>query len=502
MYVLGLSVNHNSATVLVKDNKIVFAAENERFTRKKGYNGICLEAINHALKKEGITIKDVDYIALPWKPFKPGLDLEDVKHNLYFGLFEKLVKSLFRRPTIAVNHHVAHAYSTFPLSGMKNSNVIVMDGRGEKNSSSFFLNKNGVLNTLKIFNKNNSIGFCYQSVSKILGFKRGQEGKTMGLSAYGKKLVDLSNYMTYHNGNLIANHKQLKKDFKQLGFNADLAYSIQKMTERIVKQMLKDVYETTGLKNFCFSGGLFLNCTLNGSLHNEKWVKNVFIQPAANDAGTALGAAVHVAMGKGGFKFKRMEHVYFGPGRWRNEKNVAREVAELLTNDKIIGWFDGRMEFGPRALGNRSILANPMNKETLDRVNKLKGREAWRPLAPTVLADKQEKFLKNSVYSPFMLRAFQVKTNKKREVPAIVHVDGTTRPQTLKKSVNPIFYCLVKSFYKKTGIPMVLNTSFNLKDKPIVMSSKHALKTFIKSELDYLVMNNQVLNKNEAQKLC
>ena len=319
--------------------------------------------------------------------------------------------------------------------------------------------------------------------------------------------------ITYPFGDLLNekfgyNSKKEMHSFTQR--EADIAASIQKAYENALISVATKLHEESGIMSYALAGGCALNCLANYALlKSENVVNDIFIQPAANDAGSALGAALLESAKYNKVNYK-MEHAYFGP-EYNNDhikyildksqpsysyyEDIAGTAAELLSKGKVIAWFQGRMEFGPRALGNRSILSMPCGKETKNKVNKIKRRELWRPFGPSILVEESKKWLIDGKDSPFMTLCFDVIESKREEVPAIVHIDGTTRPQTVSKENNLLYYKLIKEFNKLTGIPMLLNTSFNDKAEPIVCSPEDAVRNFNKMELDYLAIGNFLVKK-------
>lgn len=541
MYILGLSKStHDHAAALLKDGNIVAAAEEERFNRVKHTNAYPKNAINFCLNQEGIKLKDVDYVA---QGFTDDISFKIIDGSVYVETIarsnQNSLEIIRDNNYFFIPHHLSHAASCFRLSGFKKSNILTIDGQGEKETTAFFTGDNNKIErqwdipiqSLKTNNIDDmvSVGYVYNCVTRLLfgpyvanknTICTFNEGKTMALASFGEPILDFSeilNILNHENyklnpraimlkfGNLV---RKLSQPLSQQHKN--LAASLQFALEKSVLNLLKEIYDTTGDKTFCISGGVALNCKMNGELIKQDFVKNIFIQPASNDAGTAIGAALE-AYAYLGYKSKyKMEHVYLGP-EYSNEEienilkssglkydffdDISGITAELLSNGKIIGWFQGRMEFGPRALGNRSILADPTDMETKKKVNSIKGRELWRPFAPSVIEQKANHYFENLMPSSFMLLTFKVKDEKKHEIPAVVHVDGTTRPQTLKKNTNPLFYDLLVKFEKEVNVPLVLNTSFNSANEPIVCTPIDAVKTFLKTGLDYLAIGNFIVEK-------
>jgi carbamoyltransferase len=325
-----------------------------------------------------------------------------------------------------------------------------------------------------------------------------------------KKYIKFSNKIEYV---FDKNNCKMSAKFDIPQHYKDLAASAQSILEKIIIHLVNIAIQMTGIKDVCLSGGVALNCVVNGKLFQNTPVNNLFIFPSANDAGVSAGAALYTAaLYDKDVNFTKIEHSYFGPKYTNKEierilklrkihyiktKNIHRLVAKLLAKNKIVGWFRGKMEIGPRALGNRSILASPMVKLNQKRVNIIKGRELWRPLALSILDEYKEEYFENAIYSPFMLLVLQVKKDRRITIPAVVHIDGSSRPQIVSKKTNKNFWLLINEFRKITGIPCLLNTSFNLRGEPIVCSPIDALKVFFSSELDYLVLNDFLISKHE-----
>jgi carbamoyltransferase len=290
----------------------------------------------------------------------------------------------------------------------------------------------------------------------------------------------------------------------------DIAFSLQKVLEENVLKMVNWFQEKTGEKNLCMAGGVALNCVLNGVIRDEGKFENIWVQPASGDSGTALGAALWVDAQQGGTRNFKMDHCYWGPEytdeevenflKWtkvpyRKLENVAEETAKILAADKIIGWFQGRMEFGPRALGGRSILASPIHAEMQQKLNEIKDREDFRPVAPVVLESDAGEWFEDAGFSPFMLFVYKVKRDKADKIPAVRHIDGTSRIQTINEEQHPLYYNLLKEFKKLTGVPVLINTSFNTRGEPIVCTPRDAIECFWTSPFDALVINSFLLEK-------
>jgi len=553
--------SHDASACLVKNGKILAMAEEERFIRQKyAFDKIPINAIGYCLKEAKITPDDIDIVALGWN-YKLMYELRGKKFNYTDNqvldiIFPPKYFPRKRKPKcIMVPHHLAHAASVFFTSGFKEATILVIDGQGENESTTIAYGKSNKILILKTFPIKDSLGYFYESINKYIGFNYLDSGKTMGLATYGRANINFCNININNNGysinfkkefkykhssldeqEIIINlwHEELKKYIKSSNkieyffdknnckmkakFDTsqhykDLAASAQSILEKIITHLVNIAIQMTGIKDVCLSGGVALNCVANGKLLQNTSVNNLFIFPSANDAGVSVGAALYAtALYDKDVNFTKIEHSYFGPKYTNKEierilklrkihyiktKNIHRLVAKLLAKNKIVGWFHGKMEIGPRALGNRSILTSPMVKLNQKRVNIMKGREWWRPLALSILDEYKEEYFENAIYSPFMLLALQVKKDKRTNIPAVLHIDGSSRPQIVSKKTNKNFWLLINEFRKITGIPCLLNTSFNLRGEPIVCSPIDALKVFFSSELDYLVLNDFLISKHE-----
>ena len=436
-----------------------------------------------------------------------------------------------------IPHHLSHAASAFLVSPFNKAAIITIDGVGEWTTASYGIGDENKIKIMKEIQFPHSLGLLYSTVTAFLGFKvNNDEYKIMGLSAYGKpkyidafkKIIEIKNdgsfklnmeYFAYHYKKRMYSNKFVKilgKPRVKEPINErhkDIAASLQKITEEIIIRMANHVHKTTRMTNLCMAGGVALNSVANGLLYEKTKFKNIFIQPAASDAGGAIGVGFYINSILNKKRDFVMNHAFFGPGFSDSEikeslrrsnisfkeyrrNELLKTVAKLIWNNKIIGWFQGRMEIGPRALGNRSILANPCNPKMKDIVNKkVKHREEFRPFAPAVCYDKAKEFFDINEERPFMLKVCNVKKEKRRLVPAITHIDGSARIQTVRKEQNPLFYNLIDEFGKLSKVPVLLNTSFNVKGEPIVCSLDDAYKCFKGTEIDYLVMGNFMISK-------
>jgi len=439
-----------------------------------------------------------------------------------------------------IKHHLSHAASSFFVSPFEKSAILTVDGYGERTSTMLAYGNRNRITVLKEINYPHSLGALYATFTQYLGYyANSEEGKVMGLAGYGNpdkynnqfnKIIninkkgdyelDLSYFSYYLHGPRRYSDKlvktfgpERKRDASIEQRHRDIAAGLQKTLEKALISVINSLYSQTNCKNLCLAGGVALNSVANSMILKKTHFQKIFIQPAAGDAGDSLGSALYLYHQKLDKKRNNiMTDDYLGPGfssdeiknqldhakiTYKYKKEIALEGAKLISQGKIIGWFQGRMEFGPRALGNRSILADPRipkMKEILN--NRVKQRENFRPYAPSVLIENYKEWFEGNHPSPFMLLVSKVKTSKKSLIPAIVHVDGTARVQTVNKTTNPLFWQLINHFKNITGIPMVLNTSFNLRGEPIVCSIKDALHCFFTSGMDYLILGNYLIKKS------
>lgn len=551
--------SHDPSACMVKDGKILVMAEEERFIRQKyAVEKLPLNAISFCLSESKLKLDDIDIVAFGWD-YREKYKLRKMKfkysdEEILDIIFPQNFFRYKKKPRLViVPHHMAHAASTFFTSGFNEAAILIIDGQGENESTTIAHGKGNKISILKSFPIQDSLGYFYESINKYIGFHYLDSGKTMGLAPYGKAGIDFKNIKINNKGYsinfpqalqynpshldeqeaLVALwHKELKKYLKspnetKIVFNKDknkietiftapqnyknLAASAQYVLEKTVNHLAEITVKTTKTTNLCLSGGVALNCVANGKLLQNTTIDELFIFPCANDAGVSAGAALYAAsLYDKKTNFAKLSHTYFGPKytnkeveqilkagkiKYKKLKDICKQSALLLAKDKIIGWFQGGMEIGPRALGNRSILASPCRKSNWKNVNRIKGRELWRPLAPSIMDEYKSEYFNDAIYSPFMLNAFQVKKHKRAIIPAVVHIDGSTRPQTVSKNANKKFWNLISHFYKITGVPVILNTSFNGPGEPIVCSPQDALRTFYSSGLDYLIINDYIISK-------
>jgi len=560
MYTLGINAAfHDSAAALIKNGALIAAAEDERFTHiKHGKRPVPFtayelpfHAIDYCLQEAGITINDVDHIAYSFDPslLKNGQAVRSgaspVFSEQWNDLFltytqqapqhlrdgyphhlQKRFAGMVTQPASwhFVEHHIAHAASAFYPSPFNEAAVLTLDGRGELASTSYYLGEGNSLEKIGEVCMPHSLGMLYEKITTYLGFLHSSdEYKVMALASYGKptyvdqfrSLIHVNRYGCYTIDNfspeaIFGPARQKGGEYEQRFF--DLAHSLQKVLEETVLELVNWLYQETKVDNLCMAGGVALNCVLNAVIRDKGPFKNIWVQPAAGDAGTALGAAMWVDRKfTDGTPIQVMEHAYWGPSysdadvesllQWmkipyKRLNNIAAETASLLAQNKVIGWFQGRMEFGPRALGSRSILASPADAEMQQKLNEIKDREDFRPVAPVVMEEKAGEWFEHATFSPFMLFVYNVKPDKADKIPAVRHVDGTARIQTINRGQHVLYYDLLNEFNKLTGLPVLINTSFNTRGEPIVCTPKDAIACFYTSPFDALVINSFLLEKN------
>lgn len=559
MNVLGISCfYHDSAACLVKDGIVAGAAQEERFNRKKNSPLFPINSINYCLQSGGLTIDDIDYIGFYEKPFLKfsrilvshlrayPFSLHSFLTTIPPWLEDRLIIPLilnkelcFQKNVLFIKHHLSHAASSFLVSPFEQAALLTADGIGEWATTTYGIGRGNKISILKEILFPDSLGLLYTAITTYLGYKANQEeGTVMGLASYGRpsyidklrKIITVKPdgsfhmdqlYFGFNKASRMYTHKFIKTFGKERkpeekieDRHRDIAASLQKFIEETVITMARNVYNETRLDSLCLAGGLFLNCIVNNKILEETPFKKVFIQPASGDSGAALGAACYIYNTILGNKRNYvMNDVYLGPSfssddikraflkeevafKELDDQALFKYVAEKISNNKIIGWVQGRMELGPRALGNRSILANPCNPDMNDILNlKVKRRESFRPYAPVVLEERAEEFFTLKDSSPFMLLAPKVREQKKDIIPAVTHVDGTARVQTLNKQTNQKLWGLIKAFDDITGIPVLINTSFNLKGEPIVCTPQEAIRCFKKTQIDCLVIGNYIAEK-------
>ena len=595
--ILGISAfYHDSAAALIIDGDIVAAAQEERFSRKKHDARYPTNAVNYVLNEGQVKLSEIDHIVFFEKPFLKFERLletymafapkgfKSFSLSMPIWLREKLFQKKFLFDNLKLHdekfndinkikfseHHYSHAASAFYPSPFKEAIVLTLDGVGEWATTTLAVGKENKLNMLKEIHFPHSLGLLYSAFTYYTGFKvNSGEYKVMGLAPYGKpkykdliieELMDLKEdgtfklnmkYFNYATGLTMTNKnfsnlfgqpvRDPKKDLLT-DFHMDIASSIQAVTEEVVLRLTRNIAEEYKIKNLCLAGGVALNCVANGKILREKYFENIWIQPAAGDAGGSLGAALaywHRELDKPREDFKdKMKGAYLGPSyeedsiennlkslkalyNKKTSSDISSIVAKELANNKTVGWFQGRMEFGPRALGGRSILADPRSEKMQKELNlKIKFRESFRPFAPSVLREDVNKWFEIDYDSPYMLLVSDVKKEKqismsanddklfgidklnikRSSIPAITHVDYSARIQTVHKETNPKYYDLINEFKKITNCPVLVNTSFNVRGEPIVCSVEDAFNCFMGTNLDILVIENFILFKEDQDK--
>ena len=556
-YILGITCygSHDAAAALIEDGNVISAVEEERFSRKKFDNSFPKNSIDYCLKYSGIGANDLDAIAFFWDPrlyFAKRLKhffryLPNTLNLIRFGgdqgrlsNIERELRKLYnyKGKFCFVEHHLAHAASAFMLSPFEKASIVSIDGIGEFDTTWCGVGEGCIIRPIYKLSAPYSLGQVYSSVTQYLGFSPlSDEYKVMGLAAYGepkfidhfREIIPLDSklykvdirYFCYfwggkkrYSGKFERVFGPPRKPNEEISErHKDIAASLQMRTEEVMCHIVKKAVEYTGINDVCLAGGVALNSVANGLLTENKIAGNIFIPPCASDSGASLGAALFVHYQAADCDRRAcLKTAFLGPAydaksieailnkkkiKYRKVDNVYIEGARFLKEGKVIGWFRGRMEFGQRALGARSIIANPQFPEMKDIVNKkIKYREPFRPFAASIMKEYQSDFFYHSRKSPFMTEVFKVKKDKAAEVPAIVHVDGTSRMQTVIKEDNQCLWNLINEFRKLTNIPLVLNTSFNRKNEPIVNTPEEALDCFYNTDLDALFIEDFIVEKN------
>lgn len=556
--ILGISAGyHDSACCLLQDGKLVAAVQEERFTRLKNDKSFPRNALRYCLKHAGLAISDISCIAYYedpaqklgrqiWMGMMPGLSVERRK-----GILDRMVKPLpqetirtlfgYEGRIEIVDHHLSHAASSFLFSGFEDSAILTVDGVGDWPTTTYGAGKGISIERFDQVDFPDSLGFFYSAITGYLGFEVNEgEYKVMGLAPYGepiyvdqiRNLIDVTSDGRYSLNmkyfafltedsmytqelSELLGQPPREPESKILQFHMDVAKSVQVVLEEIMLQKVQYLYSKVPSENLCMAGGVALNVVANGRCLREGPFKRLFVQPAAGDAGGSVGAAAmaHVRLTGERPDKKRLEHVYLGPAnsahetydllkatsakyldfRGREEDLIAY-VVERMIEGKVVGWSHGRMEFGPRSLGARSILADPRRPEMRDRINALvKMREAFRPFAPAVLESQASEHFDIDHPSPFMLETCPVISQI--DLSAITHIDGSARVQTVNHETNPRFAALLEEFYQRTRCPILLNTSFNVRGEPIVCTTLDAIRCFVRSKIDLLVIEDFVMDR-------
>ncbi len=579
MNILGINAYHaNASAALVSDGQLIAAVEEERFNRVKYAAGFPVQAIRFCLAEAGITLADVDHVAIPRDPWArlgtkllyalrmPSFAIERARVMARFaGVKEELARALDVAPDRlhsrfhCVEHHQAHSASAFFVSPFEEAAVLSADGLGDFASTMWATGRGPRMQIHGAIAFPHSLGMYYTALTQYLGFwKFGDEYKVMGLAAYGqpthldefRRIVHpVTGRVGFRLGLEYFTHQRRGAEMtwreadqppmlgrlfsayleKLLGTtrsaaepveqrHRDLAATMQAALEETYLAMLNALHQQTGQKNLCLAGGVAFNCVANGKIFDHTPFEHVYVQPAAGDAGLSVGAAFYVQHQVLGAPRKFvMEHASWGPGFSREETRRAldsrgisgaeirleeledevllRATAQHIASGHVVGWFEGRAEWGPRALGNRSILADPRRPEMKDILNqRIKHRETFRPFAPSVLEEATGEYFDRTHPSPFMTFAYSVRPEKRASIPAPTHVDGTARLQTVNRQANPFYWRLIKEFANLTGVPVLLNTSFN-ENEPIVCRPEEAIDCFLRTKMDVLVLGNFILEK-------
>ena len=566
-HVLGISCfYHDSAAALLKDGVVVAAGQEERFSRKRHDSDFPHRAIQYVLHEAGVKPEELDAVGFYDKPllkFERMLStyvatfprsFHSFRKAMPVWLHEKLwVPSIIRKelkpykgPILFAEHHVSHAASCFLPSPFEEAAILTVDGVGEWATASFGVGKGTDVTMHKEIRFPHSLGLLYSAFTYYLGFKvNSAEYKVMGLAPYGKPVhfdrimrdmvhlkedgsfkLDMK-YFAYDYGLTMTNGAfdeffggpPRKPETWMNEREFDIAASVQKVCEEVVLHMVRHLHRETGLTKLCMAGGVALNCVANGRVIRETPMKELWVQPAAGDAGGAVGVAHYVynTLHKQP-RAKAWTHAYLGPqftdaeiaqyldgagARYQtlSDQELPARTAKLISEGNVVGWFQGRMEFGPRALGARSILADPRDPKMRDTLNmKIKFREGFRPFAPSVLLDKTPEWFEIDCDSPYMLLVAQVREGK-RTIPSVTHVDNSARLQTVTRPEAPLYYDLIREFEKITGVPIVINTSFNVRGEPIVCTPRDAYLCFMRTNMDHLVLGHHVLDKKEQPPL-
>ena len=540
MKILGIShpYSWNTAAAVLVDGRLLAFAEEERFTRQKhAPRSFPRRAMDYCLQTAGLALGELDAIAigmenhwstvLPnlWPAQPPGFALGKIRRNFkHIGRGNsQLPFSRGDRRVAWCNHHLSHIASSFYLSGFERANFISLDGSGGGESGMLGWGEGTRLHVEHRVTNAGSWGVLYEMVTDALGFRaHSHEGKTMGLAAFGRPDIGRFDFIDWQQpvpridrDGMVRFMRGLKRrgaDEPISEAHKDLAASVQEALERGLLQMARHLVERSGSRALCMSGGVALNCSANGKLLLSGVVDDIYIQPASSDAGVSLGAAVlrHVQLtgARPGFRF---EHAYWGPEysddqieavlresklAYRRPDDIEAHTAKLLAQGRIVGWFQGRMEVGPRALGARSIIADPAIPGIKDKVNaEVKHREMWRPFAPSIREEIIGEYVQKPYESPFMILAFHAREDRIADFAAATHVDGTARVQGVKRHTNPRYYRLLEAFERETGRGVILNTSFNGAEEPLVCSPRDALRTFYCSGMDALAIGSFLVQK-------
>lgn len=558
MISLGMNYSqmHDSSACIVRDGEVLFAIAEERLSRVKHDARYPALAVRACLEFAGVRAGDIDYVCQGWSPpraaflhdlscFATGKQPADSRAILnttrhFVSMWhqrsgENRFRQAFgsaKRSLRFVDHHLAHAISAYAFSGFDDAAVLILDGRGSWEATSLWRGRDGQLEHVWTVPWPNSLGLFYAQFTGYLGFAPySDEWKVMGLAPYGEPGVDLRPFIGLGGDRYrVATRLLIGRDSvsnaaieARLGpkrapeseietRHKNIAFAVQDACEQAMLKLAAGAVAATKCRNLCLAGGVALNSKANGKILTSGLVDRLFVQPAAGDDGVCLGAALAPYLDSGGkLPVRQMRHAYFGPEscdpeiekalatykiRSTRVADSAKTAADLLASGKILGWFQGRMEFGPRALGSRSILADPRDPEMNAKVNNaVKFREWWRPFAPSMIAEAAAEYIESANDSPFMVLTAQVKPEKRSVIPSVTHVDGSARPQTVERDVNPLYWRLIHEFGLRTGVPVIMNTSFNLRGEPIVCTPTDAIRTFFSSGMDALMIGNFLVEK-------
>lgn len=580
MNIIGINAYHaDSSACLVIDGKLINAVEEERFTRIKHWAGFPIQSIKFCLENANLKISDIDKISLNFDPNanllkkilfiikkKPsvGLILNRLKRKKKYQsiktiLDKEFTDDKFKGDIENIEHHYAHLSSAYHVSPFDKACVLSVDGFGDFASTAWGFGENNQIIINKKIYFPHSLGIFYQAITQFLGFKNyGDEYKIMGLAPYGKptfvnklkEILQLNSdgtfklnldYFKFYKQNFsykwdageikiedlyseklinLLGEEKTKKN-KIDDFHKDLAHSTQKVYEEAFLNILNNLFKKYKNENLCISGGCGMNSVANGKILNNTNFKNIYVQPAAGDAGGSIGAAyASYFKDKKNKKNFQMTHSYWGTSfddkqilktineneikiknqnckheKILDDESLCKIVSKIISEGKVVGWFQDKMEWGPRALGNRSILGDPRRADMKDILNiKIKRRESFRPFAPSILREHVKDWFEQEDDVPFMMKVYQVKKNKRHEIPAVTHVDGSGRLQTVKQETNSKYYNLIKQFYNLTNVPILLNTSFN-ENEPIVSKPEEALDCFLRTKMDVLVLGNNLIQR-------
>jgi len=574
MYTLGLNAYHgDSSACLFHHNELLVATEEERIRRIKHWAGLPTEAVKFCLDEAGITLAEVDVIAISRDPkakfwekagyaIRKGVKLRSIldraKNSLNVGAFKKdLAEALgfqeteLKASVVYVEHHRSHLASAYFVSPFEEAALLSIDGMGDFSSTMRGYSKNGKIEIIDSVSYPHSLGIFYTAFTQWLGFPHyGDEYKVMGLAPYGQptELDKVAQVITLKSNGLFELNPRFFRHFKDgvkmdwqggspqvdtlytpalealLGparskdeplsdYHRNLATSVQRMAEKVIFHLAEDLQRKTGLKNLCLAGGVAQNSVANGKLVASTSFEKLFVPPAGHDAGTSIGAALYALHQVGNQPRAPFRHQAYTGFRFSNEqietylqtRGIAYQrysddelfevVSDALMQGGVIGWFQGRAEFGPRALGNRSIIVDPSRPDAKELLNsKIKRRESFRPFAPSILKEAVLEYFEQDDDVPFMEKVFLIRPEKRAIIPAVTHVDGTGRLQTVEAKDNPRYHRLIKTFAEKSGVPILLNTSFN-ENEPIVNSPEHALECFLRTQMDMLVLENVVIKR-------